>query len=293
MWNTASLRRHCRKSGEVLYLCDTEDTVGKDHETPDLEQRVTIAEIPEEKLQGLSHRIEFAIGMRAMVTTNIATQADLANSSRGIIADIILDARERIDHDQHTKDGYVKLQYPPAVIIFEPYHHSLPKFEGLKEGQIPIFLAESGFTISTRGKPRTKVHHRQFPLVAAYAFTDHKAQGQTIHPVMVDIGPPPGNLGVSPFGAYVALSRGRGREQIRLLRDFDSNLFTRHPSESLRLEDIRLERLASETRERWDAGFYDYPSMSGIQFTMFYLVKELTIIQIYRKKVYVFSVKSC
>src|ERR1700732_1790574 len=90
--------------------------------------------------------------------------------------------------------------------------YTFPKFDGLKEGQIPIFPIKIGLTISTRGKPWMKVHHRQYPLVGAYAFTDFKAQGQTIDPVMVDIGHLPGNLGMSPFSAYVALSSGRGRE---------------------------------------------------------------------------------
>ena len=193
-----------------------------------------------------------------MVTTNITVGADLANGSRGVIADIVLDTREQVDPEEVDKDGYVKLQYPPAIIIFEPYHHTFPKFDGLKEGQILIFPVEHGFTISTRGKPRTKVHHRQYPLTPAYAFTDHKAQGQTMEPVLVDIGQVPGSFGISLFGAYVALSRGRGRESIRLLRDFKDNLFTRHPSENLRLEDLQLEELSRKTKERWEVGFYSF-----------------------------------
>jgi hypothetical protein len=63
-------------------------------------------------LKGLDHRIELAIGMKAMMTTNIATQADLANRSHGIIADIVLDAWEEVDREQAETDGVVKLQYP-------------------------------------------------------------------------------------------------------------------------------------------------------------------------------------
>ena len=40
---------------------------------------------------------------------------------------------------------------------------------------------------------------------------------------------------------YVALSRSRGRDNIRPLRDFDERLLTRHPNEPLREEDIRDE----------------------------------------------------
>ena len=34
------------------------------------------------------------------------------------------------------------------------------------------------------------VNRTQLPLTLAYAFTDYRAQGQTIEPVVVDIGPP-------------------------------------------------------------------------------------------------------
>ncbi|KAG8214150.1 hypothetical protein J3R82DRAFT_10916 [Butyriboletus roseoflavus] len=50
----------------------------------------------------------------------------------------------------------------------------------------------------------------------------------------------PGAL--TPFNISVALSRCRGRDTIRLLRDFDDKLLTSHPSEYLRTEDERLQR---------------------------------------------------
>ncbi|KIM56878.1 hypothetical protein SCLCIDRAFT_131593, partial [Scleroderma citrinum Foug A] len=34
---------------------------------------------------------------------------------------------------------------------------------------------------------------------------------------------------LTPFNAYVALSRSRSRVGIRLLQDFDERLFTHHP----------------------------------------------------------------
>jgi hypothetical protein len=35
--------------------------------------------------------MEVAIGMKAMVIINIATEADLANGTRGMVTDIVLD----------------------------------------------------------------------------------------------------------------------------------------------------------------------------------------------------------
>ena len=90
----------------------------------------------------------------------------------------------------------------------------------------------------------------QYAITAGYAFTDYKSQGQTIEYVIIDIGKPPtGSL--SPFSVYVALSRSRERDNIRLLRDFDASLFQNHPSEALRSDMRRLEQLNEVTKREW------------------------------------------
>ncbi|KAG1897750.1 uncharacterized protein F5891DRAFT_1047334 [Suillus fuscotomentosus] len=72
--------------------------------------------------------------------------------------------------------------------------------------------------------PSTRITRRQLPVTPAYTFTDFKAQGQTIDHVLVDIGRTT-CFRLSPFNAYVALSR------------------------NLRIEDNRIERLAEETKK--------------------------------------------
>ena len=60
-----------------------------------------------------------------------------------------------------------------------------------------------------------------------------------------------------PFDAYVALSCNRGRNNIRLLCDFDERRFEGHPNEHHFREDvIRLQtefRLDHTTKMKWDA----------------------------------------
>ncbi|KAG1817848.1 hypothetical protein EV424DRAFT_1267137, partial [Suillus variegatus] len=51
----------------------------------------------------------------------------------------------------------------------------------------------------------------------AYSFTDYRSQGQTISHSIIDIATPPSG-GLTPFNVYVALSRGRGLEDERLMR---------------------------------------------------------------------------
>ena len=70
---------------------------------------------------------------------------------------------------------------------------------------------------------------------------NHKAQGQTLENIIVDVGTT-NNFPVTPFLTYVALSQSRGRDTIRLLRDFNETIFTKYPLEDLQLEDERLDQ---------------------------------------------------
>ena len=74
--------------------------------------------------------------------------------------------------------------------------------------------------------------------------------------VFVDIRKPPPPVNMGTFGAYVAVSRSKGRKTIRFLGDFEDRLFTLHPSDDLRQEDERQARKTRETKEAWDFGFY-------------------------------------
>ncbi|KAG1864866.1 hypothetical protein F4604DRAFT_1013710 [Suillus subluteus] len=179
---------------------------------------------------------------------NIATAANLSNGSRGRIADIVLDPREPAIAAQAVEEKKTYLLYPPAMIILELDFCELPQLPCLPPRHIPLSPAYCKFNIATT--PSTRVTRRQLPLTAAYAFTDFKAQGQTIDHVLVDICRTT-CFALSPFNAYVVLSRGHGRDSIRLLRDFDDDLFIRHPSEDLRIEDERISQLVEDTERKW------------------------------------------
>ena len=78
-------------------------------------------------------------------------------------------------------------------------------------------------------------------------------QGQTTGCVLVDLGKALTGA-LNGFNAYVTLSRSWGRSTIRLLREIDTKLFTEHPSEKLREEDVRLTRLETQTLEHYKIG---------------------------------------
>ena len=125
--------------------------------------------------------------------------------------------------------------------------------DGLQPGVLPITPQSRSFMVTSANGKRISICREQLPITPAYAFTDYRSQAQTIEYCVVDIGSPPSGR-LTPFNAYVALSCSRGRSNIRLLRDFDEALFTRHPSEHLREEDIRLQKLDHATKLNWEAG---------------------------------------
>jgi ATP-dependent exoDNAse (exonuclease V) alpha subunit len=135
---------------------------------------------------------------------------------------------------------------------FRPDKKTRLMFPGLPTGVIPLTPSRALFNVTSRTSRKVKITRSQYAMTAGYAFTDYKSQGQTIEYVIIDIGEPTGLL--SPFSVYVALSRSRGRDTIRLLREFDANLFQNHPSEALRKDMNRIEVLNERTKKEWIKG---------------------------------------
>ena len=247
LWNARCLKNHCRQNNTPLFISPAEDTIKRQGQEPRLltadEKAISLSKDP--KSRKLSDTVELAVGMPCMVTMNVKTEHDLANGTRGVIHNLILDPKElEINPDSNI----VHLQYPPKFILFKPDETHAANLPGLPEGVFPVEPMTTRYTIEIGGKKVT-VERRQLPITGGYAFTDYRSQAQTLVPVLVDLAKPPTGS-ITPFGAYVALSRGRGRETIRLLRDFEDKLFTTHPSESLRRENIRLEELHLQTKQK-------------------------------------------
>jgi PIF1-like helicase len=248
LWNSAAVERHCRMSGNRKYIISAEDTIKDTGLTPDKRTMLEIASLKDETTRNLKRRVELAVGMRAMVILNIATEADLANGTRGTVQGFVLDPRE--ERAVPDEKGHVHLRYPPPVIYFKPDTKTNVVFEGIPPGIIPISPSTHGFSVTVNGE-KVKIERSQLAVVPAYAFTDYKSQGQTMEYVIVDISRPPSGC-LSPFSVYVALSRSRGRKTIRILRDFDPTLFMHHPSEDLRIDMMRLEQLDKQTKAAYE-----------------------------------------
>src|SRR5215469_16172458 len=134
----------------------------------------------------------------------------------------------------------------PAFILVKLNRTRVLQLRGLEEGIIPIEPVTTRMQIkitSGAGGFVTKtVHQRQILITGTYVFTDYQAQGQMLEWMIADVAKPPyGRL--SLFNMYVALSQGRGRENIQLLRGFEEETLMKDHNADLMIEDGRLERL--------------------------------------------------
>lgn len=140
-----------------------------------------------------------------MVTQNVETDLDITNGARGTVVDIWLNP----DEPAFTgKQPLIKLKYLPVCILVKLDRTRATRLKDLEESVIPVEPATKPYRITchTAGEgtlvTRT-VRRRQFPMTAAYAFTDYRSQGQTIPAVIVDIATP-------PTGALLLLSLEQG-----------------------------------------------------------------------------------
>ncbi|KAF8309531.1 uncharacterized protein EI90DRAFT_2958593 [Cantharellus anzutake] len=155
---------------------------------------------------------------------------NIANGTRGEVVEIIPDPREATTSNWGPR---VSLVYPPSCILIRLEYGNPSRVGDLPDGVVPIFPKEQTYQLKIGGGKAKSVKRKQLPITGAYGFTDYRAQGQMIGHVIIDLASPPTGA-LTPFSAYVALSRSSGRETIRLLRDFDETLFTRPVCEALK-----------------------------------------------------------
>jgi hypothetical protein len=194
--------------------------------------------------------VKLAIVMKVMVMDNIETDLDITNGARGEIVDIILHP----DEPPIGNSPVVQLRYMPSYILVKLTHTRATPLEGLEDNVIPIELAITSYCITVQQEGHTvqkTVRRRQFPMTTAYAFTDYRAQEQTLPYVIVDIASPPTGT-LSLFNLYAALSRSSGKASIQLLSDFDDKLFMESHNPALVDEDERLKNLNIKTKSWYE-----------------------------------------
>ena len=251
-WNVSAIEKHCKQSQQRLFICRAQDTIrGRPLSIVERYAAATRGQGQgkRQKKNDLPETVQLSIGMKVMVTQNVETDLDITNGARGTIVDIILHPDEPPLPNENT----VELVHLPSYILVKLDRTRVTQLEGLSLGIIPVEPTSKSFaiTVNVEGKAQSRtVKRQQFPMTAAYAFTDYRSQGQTIPCVLVDIASPPTG-GLSLFNLYVALSRSSGRSTIRLLRDFNDEIFKAAHDPELLAEDDRLDYLDEVTKKWW------------------------------------------
>ena len=137
-----------------------------------MHERVIIVSMSEKKMGRLPNHTAISIGMKAMVTWNISTDADLTNGARGEVVDIVLNQWEDPSMVEGTN---VLLKYPPVMILIKPVNKSKINFPGLSEGLILISPTESTFSIKLPLAAKTTITRRWIALTDSYSITNYRS----------------------------------------------------------------------------------------------------------------------
>lgn len=144
-WNGRALQRLSEKTGRLRYTFPAEDIDKATNAYPTPAVRLALASRCDKDPHDvgglkLESELSVVIGMRAMVSFNIATENDVANGSRGTVVGLVLDERE--DRVVPNQIGEVHLRYPPVVIFFKldvkPGYRPKRLFADLEPGIIPL-----------------------------------------------------------------------------------------------------------------------------------------------------------
>ncbi|KAL4063923.1 hypothetical protein V8B97DRAFT_1860678, partial [Scleroderma yunnanense] len=137
-WNESALRRHCQETGNQLFMCRSDNSI-KGWKLNHMEQQALANQSAQrqgnqKQHQELASSVEIVIGMKVMVTSNIKTDLDVANSTQGTIVNIFLHSEESYS----TMEGGVILTFLPLFILAKLDCTRTSALEGLDEEVILV-----------------------------------------------------------------------------------------------------------------------------------------------------------
>ena len=182
-------------------------------------------------------RIPLVIGMPVAVNQNFDVAAGVVNGSQGILRQI----RYFTDGEQRRYLKSCVVEIPNSEDIEIPH---LPKHH------FPILPDTTDLRFEhPSSHRRCTIKRKQVPIEPGFAMTVHKAQGQTMKRVVIDLA---GCAGTEP--PYVMVSRATSMQGVSILREFDVKQITKRRSEELRTEFDRLLFLKWQTIAKYGQG---------------------------------------
>jgi hypothetical protein len=182
-------------------------------------------------------RIPLVMGMPVSINQNFDVKAGVVNGSWGYLR-----------HVRHSTDSEGKRHLNSCVV--EISGCDTVEVNHLPNGHFPVLpdVTELRFEHAASHK-RCVIKRNQVPIEPGFAITAHKAQGQTMKNVIVDLD---GCSGTEQ--PYVMVSRSTSLDGLLILRDFDFSRIKKRQSEDLRKEFARLEILRLRTIVEYGKG---------------------------------------
>ncbi|RXW18892.1 hypothetical protein EST38_g6956 [Candolleomyces aberdarensis] len=193
--------------------------------------------------------IPLCIGMPVLVSQNFDVQGGVVNGSRGTVTSV----RYKVNNCGH------RILTSCVVLIEKSAPDAMPT---LGRHEMPI-LSDNETIKVHHPYDRTKTYtfeRRQVPIVPAFAMTAHRAQGQTMDRVIIDL------ESCSGSGApYVMASRATSLNALHVLRDFGKGRITCPQSEDLRLETKRFKLMDLHSRIRHGSALQRLEALSALE----------------------------
>jgi hypothetical protein len=240
--NIAKARQYANSTGKELNEYHSRDWCRKVRLEGRVQERVW--QVPSTRTQDALGKLPLVVGMKVMITENVAMMAKVVNGAEGHLVDIKweLDALGR----RYAQCAYVEIK------------GSNVKLSGLDPDVIPIFPVKTYFKF--RGSSgEYPIVREQLPMVPAYAFTDYKSQGRTLDAAIVDL-----SNCRDLQSVYVMLSRCRRLEDLVIVRGFRSKKINSRLSEEFRNEFYRLDVLDRLTKSRHERHSHSRSDTSDI-----------------------------
>ena len=175
-------------------------------------------------------KIPLVVGMPVMITQNYDVENGVVNGCIGVLKNI-----------RYRKDANGK-RYATSCIVQSDTLTGEP-LSGLPQGHAVVLEDTVDMTfVHPHSSKRCTIKRTQLPIIPAFAMTAHKAQGQTMNKVIIDLENVKGTE--TP---YVMVSRVTNLDGLLILRKFSDKKIKCRLSEDLRAEFQRLEILRLET----------------------------------------------
>ncbi|KAI6116431.1 hypothetical protein F5141DRAFT_1001393 [Pisolithus sp. B1] len=179
LWNKSALKKHAQLTKCAIVQFKAEDTT-KGRPLSLIEHYGVASHLSHSRgtdchqMQQLPSNMELTTGMKVMVTENVETDLDITNGVRATIVGIICHPDElSINH----KSAEINLERLLLYILVKMDRTRISKLTGLDSSVIPVEPATRTFRIKMQDGDRKQtmcsVQRHQFPMTAAYAFTDY------------------------------------------------------------------------------------------------------------------------